>query len=115
MNTLSTVILIPMHVLPVGGLFVTALFKALDTARYLHKPVRIPFLDQRIHIDVSFVVLPSEENDEGTDRGFRCGTQVGLSTWVSELLFRTLGQLTLNFPQFSGLLLHFWKRFHLSD
>ncbi|KAH8992977.1 hypothetical protein EDB92DRAFT_1796845, partial [Lactarius akahatsu] len=32
------VIQIPMHVLPVGGLFVTAVFKALDTARYLHMP-----------------------------------------------------------------------------
>ncbi|KAH9033547.1 hypothetical protein EDB85DRAFT_1864366, partial [Lactarius pseudohatsudake] len=31
------VIQIRMHVLPVGGLFVTAVFKALDTARYLHK------------------------------------------------------------------------------
>lgn len=39
------VIMIPMHVLPVGGLLVTAAFKALGTARYLHKPVRIPCLD----------------------------------------------------------------------
>ena len=45
MNALSTVIAIPMHVIPVGGLLVTAAFKALDTARYLHKPVRIPFPD----------------------------------------------------------------------
>ncbi|KAH9169111.1 hypothetical protein EDB89DRAFT_1813573, partial [Lactarius sanguifluus] len=35
---LKNIIQIPMHVLPVGGLFVTAVFKALDTARYLHKP-----------------------------------------------------------------------------
>ncbi|KAF8263792.1 hypothetical protein EI94DRAFT_1739992 [Lactarius quietus] len=35
---LKNIILIPMHVLPVGGLFVTAFFKSLDTARYLHKP-----------------------------------------------------------------------------
>lgn len=34
----KNIIQIPMHVLPVGGLFVTAVFKALDTARYLHKP-----------------------------------------------------------------------------
>ena len=33
------VMLIPLHVVPVGGLFVTAAFKALDTAHYLHKPV----------------------------------------------------------------------------
>ena len=45
MNALSTVIAIPMHVLPVGGLLVTAAFKALDTARYLHKPVRVLILD----------------------------------------------------------------------
>ncbi|KAI0296911.1 hypothetical protein B0F90DRAFT_1811257 [Multifurca ochricompacta] len=31
-------LLIPLHVIPVGGLFVAAAFKALDTARYLHKP-----------------------------------------------------------------------------
>ena len=43
MNALSTVIAIPMHVLPVGGLLVTPAFKALDTARYLHKPVRVSF------------------------------------------------------------------------
>jgi hypothetical protein len=36
---LTTVILIPLHVVPVGGLFVTAAFKALDTAYHLHKPV----------------------------------------------------------------------------
>lgn len=35
----TIVILIPLHVVPVGGLFVTAAFKALDTAHYLHKPV----------------------------------------------------------------------------
>jgi len=35
----STVILIPLHVVPIGGLFVAAAFKALGTARYLHKPV----------------------------------------------------------------------------
>lgn len=35
----STVILIPLHVVPVGGLFVVAAFKALGTAQYLHKPV----------------------------------------------------------------------------
>jgi hypothetical protein len=35
----TIVILIPLHVVPVGGLFVTAAFKALDTARHLHKPV----------------------------------------------------------------------------
>jgi len=35
----TIVILIPLHVVPVGGLFVTAAFKALDTACYLHKPV----------------------------------------------------------------------------
>jgi len=33
------VILIPLHIIPVGGLFVTAAFKALDTAYHLHKPV----------------------------------------------------------------------------
>jgi hypothetical protein len=37
--TLS-VALILLHVVPVGGLLVAAAFKALDTARYLHKPVR---------------------------------------------------------------------------
>ncbi|KAH9957835.1 hypothetical protein BC827DRAFT_1137325 [Russula dissimulans] len=31
-------ILFPLHVVPIGGLFVAAAFKALDTARYLHKP-----------------------------------------------------------------------------
>jgi hypothetical protein len=35
----AIVILIPLHVVPVGGLFVTAAFKALDTAHHLHKPV----------------------------------------------------------------------------
>jgi hypothetical protein len=35
----TIVILIPLHVVPVGGLFVTAAFKALDTAHHLHKPV----------------------------------------------------------------------------
>lgn len=35
----STVIMIPLHVVPVGGLFVVAAFKALDTAHHLHKPV----------------------------------------------------------------------------
>ena len=35
----TIVILIPLHVVPVGGLFVTAAFKALGTAHYLHKPV----------------------------------------------------------------------------
>ena len=43
------------------------------------------------------MVFSSEENDEGTNCGLYCGTQVGLSTWVSELLLR------------------FWKLFHLSD
>jgi hypothetical protein len=38
-NFTTIVILIPLHVVPVGGLFVTAAFKALDTAHYLHKPV----------------------------------------------------------------------------
>jgi hypothetical protein len=82
MNTLSTVVLVPVHVFLVGGLFVTALFKALDTARYLHKPVRIPFLDPTLHIDVSCEVLPSEENDERADRDFYCGTQVGLDVGI---------------------------------
>ena len=77
-----------MHVLPVGGLFVTACFKALDTARYLHKPVCMRFLILRPHIDVRFVVFPSEENDEGAGRGLHCGAQVGLSTWVSVMLVR---------------------------
>jgi hypothetical protein len=36
---ISTAILIPLHVVPVGGLFVVAAFKALNTAHYLHKPV----------------------------------------------------------------------------
>jgi hypothetical protein len=80
--------MIPMHVLPVGGLFVTAFFKALGTARYLHKPVCMPFLTLRPHIDVTCVVFSSEENDEGADRGFHCGAQVGLSTWVSEMFVR---------------------------
>ncbi|KAF8486665.1 hypothetical protein F5888DRAFT_1761105 [Russula emetica] len=35
---IKNLILIPLHVVPVGGLFVTAAFKALDTAHYLHKP-----------------------------------------------------------------------------
>lgn len=34
-----TVILIPLHVIPVAGLVVVATFKALDTAQHLHKPV----------------------------------------------------------------------------
>ena len=80
--------MIPMHVLPVGGLFVTACFKALGTARYLHKPVCMRFWSVRPHIDVACAVLPSEENDEGADCGLRCGAQVGLSTWVSELFVR---------------------------
>ena len=75
-----------MHVLPVGGLFVAAVFKALDTARYLHKPVCTPLLTLRMHSDVSCVVLPSEENVEGTDCSLRCGAPVGLSMWVPELL-----------------------------
>ncbi|KAI0291031.1 hypothetical protein B0F90DRAFT_1781208 [Multifurca ochricompacta] len=37
------VLLIPLSVVPVGGLFVAAAFKALDTARYLHKPIPSPF------------------------------------------------------------------------
>ena len=36
-----TVILIPLHVVPVGGLFVVAAFKAFETAHHLHKPVSI--------------------------------------------------------------------------
>jgi hypothetical protein len=28
-----------LHVIPVGGLVIAAAFKALNTARYLHKPV----------------------------------------------------------------------------
>ncbi|KAH9169115.1 hypothetical protein EDB89DRAFT_1854867, partial [Lactarius sanguifluus] len=32
------VIQILMHVLPAGGLFITAIFKALDTAQGLHEP-----------------------------------------------------------------------------
>ena len=47
-----------MHVLPIGGLFITAFFKALGTARYLR------FLIQRRHFDVACAVIPSEENDE---------------------------------------------------
>jgi uncharacterized protein involved in cysteine biosynthesis len=35
---IKNLILIPLHVVPVGGLFVTAAFKALDTAHHLHKP-----------------------------------------------------------------------------
>jgi hypothetical protein len=38
-DLITIVILIPLHVVPVGGLFVTAAFKALDTAHHLHKPV----------------------------------------------------------------------------
>lgn len=38
-NFITIVILISLHVIPVGGLFVKAAFKALDTAHYLHKPV----------------------------------------------------------------------------
>src|SRR6266702_1900080 len=41
----------------------------LDTARYFYKPVGIPFLILRPHIYVSYVVLPSEGNDERADRG----------------------------------------------
>ncbi len=66
-----------MHVLPVGGLFVRAVFKALGTARYLHKPVCIPFLTLCPRIDVFRVVLPSEENDEEADRGLHCGSTSG--------------------------------------
>lgn len=51
------VILVSMHVLPVGDLFVTAVFKAPDTARYLHNPICIYFLTLRPHIDVSRVVM----------------------------------------------------------
>jgi hypothetical protein len=36
---LSLVILLSLHFIPVGGLLVMAAFKALKTARYLHKPV----------------------------------------------------------------------------
>jgi hypothetical protein len=54
MNAPSIVILIPMHVLPVGGLFVTAAFKALDTARYLHKPVCVPSLTLRLAYILTF-------------------------------------------------------------
>jgi hypothetical protein len=54
MNAPSIVILIPMHVLPVGGLFVTAVFKALDTARYLHKPVCVPSLTLRLAYILTF-------------------------------------------------------------
>ncbi|KAH9973378.1 hypothetical protein BGW80DRAFT_1310487 [Lactifluus volemus] len=32
------IVLIPLHVVPVGGLLVAAAFKALRTAQYLHKP-----------------------------------------------------------------------------
>jgi len=35
---LKRLILIPLHVVPIGGLFVAAAFKALGTGRYLHKP-----------------------------------------------------------------------------
>ncbi|KAI0275468.1 hypothetical protein BC834DRAFT_815752 [Gloeopeniophorella convolvens] len=35
---IKRVLLLPLHVVPVAGLFVAAGFKALDTARYLHKP-----------------------------------------------------------------------------
>jgi len=38
-DLIPIVILIPLHVVPVGGLFVTAAFRASDTAHYLHKPV----------------------------------------------------------------------------
>ncbi|KAI0297840.1 hypothetical protein B0F90DRAFT_1736947 [Multifurca ochricompacta] len=37
------VLLIPLHVVLVGNLFVVAAFKALNTARYLYKPIRPPF------------------------------------------------------------------------
>jgi len=36
--TVKHIALILLHVVPVGGLLVAAAFKALDTARYLHKP-----------------------------------------------------------------------------
>jgi hypothetical protein len=71
-----------MYVLPVSGLFVMTVFKALDTvhtARYLHMPVCIPFLNLRLHIDVSCGVLPSEENDEGADRGLHSGYKLLIS------------------------------------
>ncbi|KAI9432136.1 hypothetical protein H4582DRAFT_1131030 [Lactarius indigo] len=81
------VIQIPMHVLLVGGLLVTAPFKALDTARYLHKPIRMPVLTLRSHIDASCVVLPSEEND---DHSLSCGAQIdflsiGTMMWAHDL------------------------------
>ena len=43
------VALIPLHVVPIGGLLVAAVFKALHTARYLHKPV--------CHLSVSLSLL----------------------------------------------------------
>ncbi|KAI0321205.1 hypothetical protein OF83DRAFT_1100720 [Amylostereum chailletii] len=36
------VVLIPVKAIPVAGLLVSAWFKSLDTARYLHRPVRHP-------------------------------------------------------------------------
>jgi hypothetical protein len=39
-----------------------------------------------MHSDVFCVVLPSEENVEGTDCSLHCGAPVGLSMWVPVLL-----------------------------
>lgn len=41
-----------LHVVPVVGLIISAAFKALDTARYLHKPV-VSFI-----FAVAFLIKP---------------------------------------------------------
>jgi hypothetical protein len=66
-----TVILIPLHVVPVGGLFVVAAFKALDTAHHLHKPVCVFCVFSFIYIKW-FIVLQTKEHDKGANCSFYC-------------------------------------------
>jgi hypothetical protein len=71
-NLIIIVILIPLHVVPVGGLFVTAAFKALDTAHHLHKPVCSNKTCHHFFCSHFITVLQTKENDKGADCSFHC-------------------------------------------
>lgn len=91
-----TVMLMPLHLIPVAGIAISAGLRALGTARYLHKSVRAVSLHSAGSVDIdtsvphtlTSTVLRIQKDDQRADLGIHRGAQMGIPLCVSHIAHR---------------------------